>query len=153
MQQYTVLAGMNGAGLMNCIYLPVNSVCIQMVPYKAKLNFLQYSHLLQSRGPYLEWHNTHEELHSPVRGDQHNNRPDTTVAVEEFAQLVKEALRIARVAQREELWPDLRNHQVAKYCTSELKLNIVRTVIRSLFLSLLLQCMDFPVLYTLYKSY
>ena len=30
MQRFSVVAGINGAGLMNCLYLPANSVCIQV---------------------------------------------------------------------------------------------------------------------------
>lgn len=33
-QQYNVLIGMNGAGLVNALYLPRNSVAVQLVPYK-----------------------------------------------------------------------------------------------------------------------
>lgn len=36
-QQYNVLIGMNGAGLVNALYLPKTSVAVQLVPYKVSL--------------------------------------------------------------------------------------------------------------------
>ena len=68
MQKYTVFAALNGAGLMNALYLPEHSVAIQMVPYKAGLNVKQYGDLIRNRGPYMEWHNEHEDLHHPSKG-------------------------------------------------------------------------------------
>ena len=62
-QNYTVFAAMNGAGLMNSIYLPKDSTTIQMVPYRAGVNVRQYGQVLKHRGPYMEWMNPHEHLH------------------------------------------------------------------------------------------
>ncbi|CAH1797584.1 unnamed protein product [Owenia fusiformis] len=94
MQKYSVLIGMNGAGLMNALYLPKTSVAIQLVPYKAGLNFNEFGKLLKSRGPYIEWHNQHEELTVPMPGDPHRNRPDTILHIDEMKELVTEALEL-----------------------------------------------------------
>lgn len=97
MQKFTVLIGMNGAGLINCVYLPVNGVCVQLVPYDCdkRLNFKEYGKLLAARGPYLEWHNTHQHLHRPpYSGD--SAQADTYVHLEEFVKLVKKALHVAK---------------------------------------------------------
>ena len=56
---FTVIAGMNGAGLTNCLFLPTGAVAIQLVPFNAtNLNFKEFGALLKSRGHYLEWHST-----------------------------------------------------------------------------------------------
>lgn len=96
MQNFTILAGMNGAGLVNCLYLPVNSVCIQMVPYKAEVNFAQYGELLRSRGHYLEWHNRNPDLNKVIPGDPNSNYPDTVVDVDDFTKIVEEAINMTR---------------------------------------------------------
>lgn len=36
-QQFDVLIGMNGAGLVNALYLPRGSVTVQLVPYKVSI--------------------------------------------------------------------------------------------------------------------
>ena len=36
-QQLDVLIGMNGAGLVNALYLPKGSVAVQLVPYKVSI--------------------------------------------------------------------------------------------------------------------
>ncbi len=38
MQKYTVLVGVNGAGLMNALYLPPFAVAVQLVPYNASVS-------------------------------------------------------------------------------------------------------------------
>ena len=94
MQEFTVVLGVNGAGLINCLYLPDNGVCVQLVPMDCdrKLNFRQYGELLEARGPYMVWFNTHRELHRPTRtGD--NAQADTVIHVGEFVELVEEALQ------------------------------------------------------------
>eukprot|EP00750_Incisomonas_marina_P020828 INCI4095.1.p1 GENE.INCI4095.1~~INCI4095.1.p1 ORF type:complete len:575 (+),score=81.77 INCI4095.1:114-1838(+) len=53
-----VLIGMNGAGLINALYLPPHAVSIQLVPFGKPVNFDEFGALLAARGPYLEWHNT-----------------------------------------------------------------------------------------------
>ena len=68
MQNYTIFAAVNGAGLMNCMYLPEHSTAIQMVPYQAGVNVQQYGDLIRHRGPYMEWFNTHKDLHHPFPG-------------------------------------------------------------------------------------
>ncbi|KAK6179932.1 hypothetical protein SNE40_012179 [Patella caerulea] len=92
-QSYTVLIGMNGAGLTNALYLPPGAVAIQMVPYKAQVNFAEFAKLLKARGPYLEWHNKHEHLSVANHNGDHS-QGDTIVNVKEFVTLVKEALKL-----------------------------------------------------------
>ena len=101
MQNYTVVAGMNGAGLMNCLYLPPTSTCVQMVPHGADryLNFQEYGRLLKSRGPYTEWHNTHSDM-NVAHGGPHS--ADTTVHVLEFVKVIQEALELTRNARHKQ---------------------------------------------------
>lgn len=101
MQKYTVLIGMNGAGLMNGIYLPPHGVSIQLIPYKSPLNHKMYGEILFARGPYLSWENTRKMHHHPVEGDSGNNRPDTYVHVGEFRDLVLKALDMVSDARKE----------------------------------------------------
>lgn len=93
-QRYNILIGMNGAGLINALYLPLKSVAVQLVPYKAQLNYSEYKRLLKARGPYLDWYNTHSNLSQSVPGDAFNNSADTYVQVNEFVALLHEALKL-----------------------------------------------------------
>ncbi|GFR33942.1 hypothetical protein TNCT_597831 [Trichonephila clavata] len=93
-QQYSVLIGMNGAGLVNALYLPKTSVAVQLVPYKAQLNVEEFANLLKTRGPYLEWHNNHPELDRGIPEDIFRNGADTIVDVNEFVQIVNRALQM-----------------------------------------------------------
>ncbi|XP_064609506.1 protein O-linked-mannose beta-1,4-N-acetylglucosaminyltransferase 2-like [Liolophura sinensis] len=93
-QRYSVLVGMNGAGLTNAIYLPRTSVAVQLVPYNASLNFRDFGVWLSSRGPYLEWHNTHPELSETDKYDVFNNRANTLVPESEFLKLMTDAISI-----------------------------------------------------------
>ena len=85
---------------MNCIYLPAPSVCLQMVPFEAQVNWKEYGALMQARGPYVLWHNTHQELTRKHELDKFNNRPDTIVHLDDFKKAIKEALSKASGAQR-----------------------------------------------------
>lgn len=100
MQRYSVLVGVNGAGLMNGLYLPPYAVVVQMVPYKAVVNFREFGLLLKARGPYMEWHNTHENLTRTSPGDKYNNNADTIVDVEEFKKVAYEAVQLANKTRR-----------------------------------------------------
>lgn len=93
-QQYSVLIGMNGAGLVNALYLPKGSVAVQLVPYKAQLNVDEFANLLKARGPYLEWHNNHPELDHHILEDVFRNGADTTVDAKEFYDIVNKALEL-----------------------------------------------------------
>lgn len=95
-QDYSVLMGVNGAGLANALYLPESSVAVQLVPYKAELNTVEFGNLLKARGPYLEWHNNHPELNHSAPGDPFRNGSDTVVDVSEFTELVNKALKLHR---------------------------------------------------------
>ena len=100
-QNYTVLVGINGAGLMNCIYLPRHSTCIQMTPYKASVNTHQYGLVLKSRGPYLEWENTHENMTRVQPSDKNLTHPDTIVHVQEFIDLIIKALKLSDASMKQ----------------------------------------------------
>ncbi|GAB6032171.1 hypothetical protein CHUAL_010820 [Chamberlinius hualienensis] len=91
-QKYNILIGMNGAGLINALYLPSNSVTVQMVPYAAQLNYIEYGKLLEARGPYIEWHNNHKNNTVTVPGDASHGNDDTIIDVNEFKRLIKKAL-------------------------------------------------------------
>ena len=107
MEKYTVFAAVNGAGLMNALYLPDHGVTIQLVPYQSNLNYRQYSVLLKSRGSYLEWHNMHAENNIPAEGDTYKNRPDTIVHVDEFLQIIQEALELSKRANNKAVKTEL----------------------------------------------
>lgn len=92
-QNYAVIVGVNGAGLMNALFRCRGCVAIQLVPYNAtQLNFKEFGKLLRVEGPYLEWHNKHEHLSKSRPGDQYNSSSDTIVHIEEYVQLINEAL-------------------------------------------------------------
>ncbi|XP_013403104.1 protein O-linked-mannose beta-1,4-N-acetylglucosaminyltransferase 2-like isoform X1 [Lingula anatina] len=96
-QNYAVLIGMNGAGLMNGIFLPEGSVAVQLVPYNASLNFKQFGEILKARGGYLEWHNSHKELTVEAPRDVYRANSDTTVETKEFRKLVIDAMKLANI--------------------------------------------------------
>lgn len=93
-QQFDVLIGMNGAGLVNALYLPKGSVAVQLVPYKAQLNVEEFANLLKARGPYLEWHNNHPELDRHINEDVFRNGADTIVDVKEFTDIIYRSLEM-----------------------------------------------------------
>ena len=96
MQQFTVLIGFHGGELINALYMPLGSVTIQLVPYEAlSLDTEKYARIVRARGPYFEWHNKYEKNSRPNQvGDTTNNLADTLVHVEEFVELVKQALKL-----------------------------------------------------------
>jgi protein O-GlcNAc transferase len=95
MQQYTVLIGMNGAGLTNGLYLPPGGVVIQLVPSGIQLNSREFGQLLQggAGGGYLEWVNWRES-------GTVNRSGDTYVEVGEVVELVRKALAMYDASQR-----------------------------------------------------
>lgn len=78
-----VLIGVNGAGLVNGLFLPPHAVAMQIIPWNSKLNHEEFARVLRSRGPYAEWTNAWKEvrrhasatrrqqLGSPSRGVHH----------------------------------------------------------------------------------
>ena len=48
MQSYSIVVGLNGAGFMNCLYLPKGGVAVQLAPYQAELNIKQYAELVSN---------------------------------------------------------------------------------------------------------
>lgn len=95
MQKYTVLIGMNGAGLTNGLYLPPGGVAIQLVPSGLDLNFRKFGELLQGGGGggYLEWHNSRHNMTV-------NKQGDTYVDVLEVVDLVRQAMVMYKEARR-----------------------------------------------------
>lgn len=89
---FTIIAGINGAGLTNCLFLPTGAVAIQLVPFNAtNLNFKEFEVLLKSRGHYLEWHSTDPE--SSIQGTAGTfENADTIVDSDEFVGLLLQAL-------------------------------------------------------------
>ena len=89
---FTIIAGMNGAGLTNCLFLPTGAVAIQLVPFNAtNLNFKEFETLLKSRGHYLEWHSTDPD--SSIMGAAGSfENADTIVNSDEFVGLLFQAL-------------------------------------------------------------
>lgn len=89
---YTIIAGMNGAGLTNCLFLPTGAVAIQLVPFNAtNLNFKEFAALLKSRGHYLEWHSTDPES-SILRSAGNFDNADTIVDSNEFVGILFQAM-------------------------------------------------------------
>lgn len=91
---------------MNALYLPPTSVAVQLVPFNASVNFNEFGALLKGRGPYMEWHNSHRELTRVQEHDVYMSQADTFVSVDEFQQLMKDALEAAqhaRVVNKQEL--------------------------------------------------
>ena len=95
MQQVTVLVGLHGDELLNALYLPPGAVVLQLLPQMAPgLDRERYTRLLQARGPYLEWQNSHQENSRPNEvGGLGAGPADTVVHVEEFVELVTRALQ------------------------------------------------------------
>ena len=94
MRQCTVLVGFHGGELINSLYMPPGAVTIQLVPYGAtSLDTEKYARILRAHGPYLEWHNRHEQNSRPNQmEDADNSLADTVVHVEDFVELLKQAL-------------------------------------------------------------
>ena len=94
MQRYTILVGFHGDELLNAIYMPKDSVTVQLLPFNSEgLVPTKYSDILRGHGPYLEWTNPIEENSRPgtgLTGDQ----ADSLVEVSEFVKLVKAALTL-----------------------------------------------------------
>jgi len=102
MQTFTVLIGMNGAGLTNGLYLPPGGVVIQLVPSTLQLNNREFGTLLQGGGGggYLEWINTH--------ADKTVNRGgDTFVDIDEIIELVRKAVSMYDNARRQHFTKEL----------------------------------------------
>jgi protein O-GlcNAc transferase len=95
MQQYTVLIGMNGAGLTNGLYLPPGGVVIQLVPSGIQLNSREFGQLLQggAGGGYLEWVNR-------LENGTINGSGDTYVDVGEVVELVRKAVAAYETSHR-----------------------------------------------------
>lgn len=101
MQQFTILVGFHGAELLNALYMPPDSVTVQLVPFGAKsLPVSSYAQILRSNGPYLEWQNTNERMSRPNEvGDQDNNQADTVLSTDDISDLVKRAMTLGVNAQ------------------------------------------------------
>ncbi len=89
--QLTVLVGVNGAGLMNGIYLPPDAVSIQLAPYKTDLNVHEFGEFLKVRGPYLEWWNTHPNNSFELGSSSNTN---TYVHVQEFVDVISKSMAL-----------------------------------------------------------
>ena len=84
---------MNGAGLINALYLRPGAVAVQLVPFGRRVNFDEFGLILRARGPYLEWHNTLERNSRLPRGENPANS-DTTVDAGDFEALVRQAVTL-----------------------------------------------------------
>ena len=92
-----VLMGMNGAGLTNAVYRHRCAVAVQLMPYRAPLNFREFGLLLRAGGPYMEWHNVREaDSVTPPGPGMHQpaSNQGTRVLAGEFVQLVREAVAL-----------------------------------------------------------
>lgn len=96
MQQVTVLVGLHGDELLNALYLPLGAVVVQLLPQMAPgVDRERYTRLLQARGPYLEWQNSHQENSRPSEvGGAGAGPADTVVHLEEVVALVRQALQL-----------------------------------------------------------
>ena len=55
----------------------------------------RYGILLAARGPYMEWHNKHENMTVERPNDKFKSAPNTIVHVAEFKQVIRDALDLA----------------------------------------------------------
>lgn len=96
MQKFTILVGFHGAELLNALYMPPDSVTVQLVPFGAKsLPVGSYAQVLRANGPYLEWQNMNERLSRPNEvGDRDNNQADTILNTDDISDLVKSAMKM-----------------------------------------------------------
>ena len=96
MQRFTILVGFHGAELLNALYMPTDSVTIQLVPYRSKsLPINTFSQLLKAKGLYLEWENRNERMSRPNQvGDRDNNLADTVLDVDAISDLIETALKL-----------------------------------------------------------
>lgn len=96
MQKFTILVGFHGAELLNALYMPPDSVTVQLVPFGAKsLPIGSYAQVLRANGPYLEWQNMNERLSRPNEvGDRDNNQADTILNTDDISDLVKSATKM-----------------------------------------------------------
>ena len=96
MQQFTILVGFHGAELLNALYMPPDSVTIQLIPNAARsLPVEAYAQLLRASGHYLEWQNRNERVSRPSAvGDRDNNLADTVLNVDDITDLVEAAMKL-----------------------------------------------------------
>ena len=96
MQRCTILVGFHGDELLNAIYMPRDSVTVQLLPFEPKgLNPSKYSDLVRAHGPYLEWTNTIEDNSRPNEGFHGDSSlVDTVVDVNAFVKLITDALKL-----------------------------------------------------------
>ena len=90
-----VLIGVNGAGLINGLFLPPHAVAMQIIPWESKLNHDEFARVLRSRGPYTEWTNKWKENAIFPSGDpQPHMNQDTFVDPDEFRATLLDALEM-----------------------------------------------------------
>lgn len=107
---YDILVGMNGAGLINALYLHPTGVAIQLLPNGSNLNFDEFRSLLRARGLYREWKSSvpppasaatsgvdPRDPTSMTRGRHHKMNEDTEVDTAEFRGLLSDAMCLLRV--------------------------------------------------------
>ena len=106
---YDILVGMNGAGLINALYLHPAAVAIQLLPNGSNLNFDEFRSLLRARGLYREWKSSvpppasaatsgvdPRDPTSMTRGRHHKMNEDTEVDTAEFRGLLSDAMCLLR---------------------------------------------------------
>ena len=90
---FSVLVGMQGAGMSNALYLRPGAVVVVMYQFGAQYDL--FSELLRPRGPYLTWTNAHERNSVCNRTvDRFCDSPDTLVDEQEFVALMRKALKM-----------------------------------------------------------
>ena len=102
---YDILVGMNGAGLINALYLDSHAVAIQLLPYSSSLNFDEFRSVLRARGPYLEWKSTTPPTVKHDRDSRGRHLPhseDTIVEKREFLILLESAVSLLRDGEQED---------------------------------------------------
>jgi protein O-GlcNAc transferase len=100
-QRFTVLVGMQGAGMINAMYLREGAVAVVLFQYGATEDM--FRRLLSSRGPYLHWVNGHENnsiCNTTI--DRFCDSPNTIVDPTEFVALLRSALAESQVPRGEQ---------------------------------------------------
>ena len=101
---YDILVGVNGAGLINALYLDPHAVAIQLLPYSSSLNFDEFRSVLRARGPYLEWKSTTPPSVKHARDPSGRHLPhneDTIMEEREFLILLESAVSLLRDGEQE----------------------------------------------------
>ncbi len=73
---------------------------MQNTPFVFQANWQEHGKVLEARGPYKVYHNTHADRNVAHVHDPNHNHPDTNVHPEELKAIVQEAMDLAEQTSR-----------------------------------------------------